>query len=292
MSELKVDDLFSDADYYSNSTIENPGDSMIVIDLPPLNDRIQWKQVAPPNPVKEIAKRLPCTCKDGVCACCTGMLLQALRSKGCMNLKYVADDFAFVFEMKMNNQVLYRNRVSGRNPAPICVNPPRFPFIQVCATIYDVYFFGRNVHACMEFGGYFEGYELFSRNFDCVRMGSQGVRIVKPEDDERPHKPGHSAGNATDAIIDSGDGIEDYDENLIRLEEQQAQIPGQPGGVPLEAIVPVTQTVATPIAKPTKVNKKKPVRTTKKPVRKEEDDDDDDDDSDEDEDDDDDYSLF
>lgn len=273
---------------------------MIVIDLPPLSERVQWKQIAPVNPVKEIAKRLPCTCREGICACCTGMLLQALRSKGCMNLKYIADDFAFVFEMKMNNQVLYKNRVSGRNPAPICVNPPRFPFIQVCATFYDVYFFGRNVHACMEFGGYFEGFELFSRSFDCVRMGSQGVKIVKPEDDERPQKPGsNSAGNATDAIIDAGDGIEEYDENLIRFDvdelAQNETQPQQVQDVVVEAqALPVTTSAPVPVKKPTPAKqtiKRKPVRTTKKPTRKPVKKQDSDEDEDED-DDDDDYSLF
>lgn len=261
---------------------------MIVISLPPLSERVQWKQIAPPNPVSEIAKRLPCACKDGICACCTGMLLQALRSKGCLNLKYIADDFAFVFEMKMNNQVLYKNRVSGKNPAPICVNPPRFPFIQVCATIYDVYFFGRNVHACMEFGGYFEGFQLFNRNFDCFRMGSQGVRIVKPGE-ERPERPESSAGNATDAIIDAGDGIDEYDENLIRFEEQNPDLVQQ-DEQPVEQAIPGV-TISTTVRPTTKTVKKTTVKrkpakttTTKKPVRVESDEDEDDEDDD--------YDLF
>lgn len=52
----------------------------------------------------------------------------------------------------------------------------------------------------------------FFRSFDCMRIGDQGVKIVKPEDGgDLPLKPGN------DAIIDSGnDEIEDYDENLIR----------------------------------------------------------------------------
>lgn len=267
---------------------------MIVIDFPRnLLNQEQSKQVtAPAHPIKEITSRLPCSCKEGVCACCTGMLLQALRSKGCMNLKYIADDFAFIFEMKMNNQVLYKNRVSGKNPAPICVNPPRFPFIEVCATIYDVYFFGRNVHACMEFGGYFQGYELFSRNFDCLRMGAQGVRIVRPEEDVRPPKPGaSSAGNASEAIVDAGDGIEDYDENLIRGEEQ---LTGDALAVPIDTtikpvtvaapVVPVV-TVAKPVRKPAPPVKR-PVKPTKakKPVKNDSDDEDDDDDDDDDDD--------
>lgn len=52
------------------------------------------------------------------------------------------------------------------------------------------------------------------RSFDCMRIGDQGVKIVKPEDGgDLPLRPTY--GN--DSIIDSGnDDIEDYDENLIR----------------------------------------------------------------------------
>lgn len=55
----------------------------------------------------------------------------------------------------------------------------------------------------------------FSRSFDCMRMGDQGVKIVKPDDDGFPAHP-YGGSNAE---VDSGDDddIEDYDENLIRL---------------------------------------------------------------------------
>lgn len=46
-----------------------------------------------------------------------------------------------------------------------------------------------------------------------MRIGDQGVKIVKPEDGAG--LPGIANGN--DAIVDSGnDDIEDYDENLVR----------------------------------------------------------------------------
>lgn len=51
------------------------------------------------------------------------------------------------------------------------------------------------------------------RSFNCLRIGDQGVKIVKPEDGGGIHqKPG------IDADIDAGgnDDIEDYDENLVR----------------------------------------------------------------------------
>lgn len=54
---------------------------------------------------------------------------------------------------------------------------------------------------------------LFS-SFDCMRLGDQGVKIVKPEDGGGlPHKP---SGGVDADVDDSGDDIEDYDENLLR----------------------------------------------------------------------------
>lgn len=56
---------------------------------------------------------------------------------------------------------------------------------------------------------------LFFRTFDCLRVGAQGVRIVRPEEGY-PIRPG-------DVDIDQGDDdeIEDYDENVVRNNNPQ-----------------------------------------------------------------------
>lgn len=175
------------------------------------------KQIGvPSNPVNLLVSRVPCNCLDGVCGCCTGFLLAAFQSKGCMNITYIPEDFAFEFKMIMNDGVLYKRRMSGRNPRPICVSPPRLSFIELCANFYDIYFNGRNMHVCLDMDANFQGYPLFSRSFDCMAMGDMGVKIVKPEDDSLlPTKPPNSG---TEADIDAGDDgdIEDYDELLSR----------------------------------------------------------------------------
>jgi len=91
------------------------------------------------------------------------MLLQTFRTKGCVNITYMPEDFAFELKMLMNDHVLYKNKLTGRNPPPVCVHPPRFPFIEVCANFHDVYFIGRNIHVCLDLNGNFQGFELFSR---------------------------------------------------------------------------------------------------------------------------------
>ncbi|XP_053658824.1 uncharacterized protein LOC128707892 [Anopheles marshallii] len=148
----------------------------------------------------------PCKCLHGICSCCLGVF----SMNGCANLTYIPEDFAFEFRMIFNNRVLTKNRISGKNPKPICVHPPRFDFIEVCANFYDVYFVGRNMHVCMEMNGNFEGYELFSRSFNCLRIGDKGVKVMKPGE-----TIGGSVNPSLEAEIDAGDDIEDYDEAVV-----------------------------------------------------------------------------
>ncbi|XP_055850529.1 uncharacterized protein LOC129915093, partial [Episyrphus balteatus] len=167
------------------------------------------RQVAiPSNPLGALASRIPCSCDKGVCKCCTSML-SLVGLNGCMEVVYKPEDFAFDLRMKLNNRVLFERSVSGKNPPPFCFRPPRFGFVRACIKFYDVYFFGRNMHVCMDLSGYFQGYELFERSYDCLQLGMKGVKIVKPEEGY-PLKP-------TDVEIDQGDDdIEDYDENVVR----------------------------------------------------------------------------
>lgn len=78
-------------------------------------------------------------------------------------IRYIPEDFSFEFRMLMNNNVLYKNKVSGKNPPPVCINPRRLPFLEVCANFYDIYFIGRNMHMCLEINGNFNGLEVFNR---------------------------------------------------------------------------------------------------------------------------------
>ncbi|XP_055375399.1 uncharacterized protein LOC129608100 [Condylostylus longicornis] len=157
-----------------------------------------------------VGERLPCECDKGICKCCTGRALLAIGLRGCMEVVYFPEDFAFELKMKMNDITLYRNKVSGKNPPPMCFRPPRFYYIRACITLYDIYFIGQNMHVCMDIGGYFEGYEVFSRSFDCLMFGDKGVKIVKPEEGY-PIRP-----TDVDIYDEDDEEIEDYDENILR----------------------------------------------------------------------------
>lgn len=88
-----------------------------------MQELIHQKQMPPltSNPIQSVTNRIPCTCKNGLCGCCTGGILAYFNSKGCMKLKYIPEDFSFEFKMMMNDVTLYKNKVSGKNPRPICM---------------------------------------------------------------------------------------------------------------------------------------------------------------------------
>ncbi|CAO1383630.1 unnamed protein product [Diamesa hyperborea] len=163
------------------------------------------------DPVTAVAQRVPCQCKNGVCSCCMGGFF--FNNKGCMNLKYVPEDFSFELRMTFNDNVLYKNQVSGKNPRPICISvPPRLNVIDMCARFHDVYFVGRNIHVCLDMDASFNDFELFNREFSCMRFGANGVAIVNSEDGGGFP----SVNGGTDAEIDAGgpDEIGEYDEVL------------------------------------------------------------------------------
>ncbi|CAK1544583.1 unnamed protein product [Leptosia nina] len=157
-----------------------------------------------------------CNCAMGVCKCCTGYVLNLFNQKACMKVTYHPGDFAFDVAMSMNDRILYENSMSGKNPRPICINPPRMPNLKVCARFYNVFFPGRNFHFCLGMTGKFRALELFNLTFDCLRMGANGIVRVKPEENGGLPIPNPQGG--VDAVIDAGeDDIEEYDEqNIVR----------------------------------------------------------------------------
>ncbi|XP_075970657.1 uncharacterized protein LOC142973023 [Anticarsia gemmatalis] len=156
-----------------------------------------------------------CVCQMGVCKCCTGYVMDLLNQKACMRVTYHPGDFAFDVAMSLNNRVLYENSLSGKNPRPICISPPRISSLKVCAKFYNVFFPGRNFHFCLAMIGQWRSLELFNFAFDCLRMGANGIAMVNPGDNGG--LPIASPSGGVDAVIDEGEeDIEDYDENVVK----------------------------------------------------------------------------
>ncbi|XP_031769155.2 uncharacterized protein LOC113518039 [Galleria mellonella] len=156
-----------------------------------------------------------CTCSQGVCKCCTGYFMDLINQKACLKVIYTPGDFAFDVVMSLNDRVLYENSMSGKNPKPMCISPPRLSNLKVCAKMYDVYFPGRNFHFCLAMTGQWRSVELFNMAFDCLRMGANGIAMMKPG--EGGDLVYVSPDGGYNAVVDNEtDDIEEYDENVVR----------------------------------------------------------------------------
>lgn len=118
-----------------------------------------------------------------------------------IKIEYQVDDC--LNQNESNQTILF---FKGKNPPPICLPIPRLAALRVCFRLTNVYFIGRNVHACVIFETQWNKETAFSYNFDCMRLGTDGVALVKPEDGGGLPHPSTTAG--------PDDGIEDYDENI------------------------------------------------------------------------------
>ncbi|XP_070070091.1 uncharacterized protein [Drosophila takahashii] len=174
-----------------------------------LSHEEESRQLSLPNvTLGNLVNRIPCSCDTGLCKCCAGFL-SVIGMNSCTEVAYRPDEFSFELRMRVNNNIWFRQKVSGQNPPPFCFRPPRFNFAKACIQFHDIWFVGRNMHVCMYMSGEFQGFELFERNFDCLLFGDHGVKIVPPEQGY-PVRP-------NDVDIDDGDDeIEDYDENVVR----------------------------------------------------------------------------
>lgn len=62
-----------------------------------------------PGSVLVQTARFPCTCDKGICGCCTSFFSQ----KGCANIGFLPEEFAFEVKMTMNDNVLARRKLPG-----------------------------------------------------------------------------------------------------------------------------------------------------------------------------------
>ncbi|XP_023017304.1 uncharacterized protein isoform X2 [Leptinotarsa decemlineata] len=128
-----------------------------------------------------------CTCQELNCGCCLGINLNQFNFKreGCMNFTYDPNEFALTMNMFMNENSIYSNSFSAKNPPPLCLPVP-VPYIpvqvQACAKLFNVFTPGRNLHMCFDFETRIQNAAILVLHFDCMRMGTDGIALVKPED--------------------------------------------------------------------------------------------------------------
>lgn len=56
------------------------------------------------------------------------------------------------------------------------------PIIDFCVRFFDIYTFGNNLHACINFETRVASWPILILHFNCVKIGLNGVSWTKPED--------------------------------------------------------------------------------------------------------------
>ncbi|RVE54437.1 hypothetical protein evm_000922 [Chilo suppressalis] len=162
-----------------------------------------------PGQVNGTLFRFPCSCVDGQCGCCTGSILERIRTKACGNITFIPEDFVFDVRLSVNNNTVVRRRVSASDPPPICFNPRRAPFVEVCAEISNIRIRNRNAFACLDINADIAGFPIYSASFRCFGLGTSGVQTgLKPKPISSGPAPVSLYGNNNDDDDDDGGFIE------------------------------------------------------------------------------------
>lgn len=70
-----------------------------------------------------------------------------------MDFTYDPLEFAIKMDMTMNDNSIYQNQVSGKNPPPLCLPIPTgtIPLgLEMCVKMFNIFTPGYNLHMCMD----------------------------------------------------------------------------------------------------------------------------------------------
>ncbi|XP_060805204.1 uncharacterized protein LOC132902803 [Amyelois transitella] len=127
-----------------------------------------------------------CICEGLKCSCCTGIRIESFNfdRRTCAIFTYEPTDSVLDLEVKMNNDSVYRNSFSARNPPPFCVPIP-VPYlppglVDMCVRLYDINIVQQMLHMCMDMDTRVDKAPVLVLHFDCMDMGFNGVSLSKP----------------------------------------------------------------------------------------------------------------
>lgn len=131
------------------------------------------------------------------------------NQRACMNFTYDPEEFSLKLDMLMNDNSVFAQSISGRNPPPACMPfpIPYLPSIDLCVRFFNIHTPGYNIFMCIDFETRIERAPVLVLHFDCMRMGMDGISYHKPEDAEF----GPDIEDA-DTGVQNGEESEVYDE--------------------------------------------------------------------------------
>ncbi|XP_059048023.1 uncharacterized protein LOC131843408 [Achroia grisella] len=127
-----------------------------------------------------------CKCDSYVCECCTGVRIESLNfdRRTCAVLTFEPLESTLDLEVRMNNDSVYRNTFSARNPPPFCIPIP-VPYlppglVDMCVRLFDINIIQQMLHVCMDMDTRIDKAPVLILHFDCMDMGLNGIGLSKP----------------------------------------------------------------------------------------------------------------
>ncbi|XP_008560760.2 uncharacterized protein LOC103580689 [Microplitis demolitor] len=143
----------------------------------------------PESPLKYVSRGVGCNCNNLTCGCCAGVNLEFFNfdQKACSNITLIPEEFAMDFHLIVNDNEVLKQRITGKNPPPLCMPLSFFPIISFCVRVFDIGIIENKVRACMDFETRITSWPIFVLHFNCVKVGTDGVSWVPPTSPN--HKP-------------------------------------------------------------------------------------------------------
>ncbi|XP_015111774.1 uncharacterized protein LOC107037642 [Diachasma alloeum] len=148
----------------------------------PLKVELDDSNRSPTNPVRFVSRGLPCSCQGLVCGCCAGINLAAFNftRRACMEFIMVPEEFAMDVRLMIDDEEMFNNRLSARNPPPVCMPLYALPIVNFCVRLFDIRVVDSSLSTCMDFETKVAQWPVFILHFDCVRVGGNGLSWVRP----------------------------------------------------------------------------------------------------------------
>ncbi|CAD6201216.1 GSCOCG00000021001-RA-CDS [Cotesia congregata] len=143
----------------------------------------------PDSPLRYVSRSANgCSCSNLTCGCCAGVNLEFFNfdQKACSNITMVPEEFAMDFRLIINDNEVMKQRVTGRNPPPLCMPLSFLPIVSFCVRVYDIGIIDRKVRACVDFETRITSWPIFVLHFNCVKVGTDGVTWVPTTTHNKP----------------------------------------------------------------------------------------------------------